>query len=117
MFGRKRRIDIQRSVGPFFRADGYESVHQRQRVPDPGAGNYSWETLQMAQYPPSGPTVAIREQVRSIAPQAFVPNQAVTVAGIATTSGQLVHQPLSNGQQDIINSFMSPLNNAGPNTP
>lgn len=95
LFRKKVRADLTSVTGPVFHIAGYESVHQRQPLPDPGAGNYSWETLQLKQQTPIGPSVAARGQVKITGQQIYV-RQGVTFAGLGTVQGQLINQPLSN---------------------
>jgi hypothetical protein len=71
----------------------YKAVWQRKPMPDPGAQNYAWESLAMAQFAPSGPSVATRKPIISTMGQMYV-GKAVVLNGIPTMAGGIVGQPL-----------------------
>jgi hypothetical protein len=70
---------------------------ERQRMPSPGAMNYSWQTLGLVPTSPISGAVAAREQFHhtGIAPQPVI-GKAVPLAGTPIVSGQVMSAPLFN---------------------
>lgn len=93
MWGRKK-IDIARpGVAAFDRVQGFAITYERQTLPDPGAGVYSYETLGLEPFSPIGAGVAVRSPTR------FTQNplygvKSVPITGMPTVAGQLIHSPL-----------------------
>lgn len=72
---------------------GYEQVWERKAMPDPGAQNYAFETLQLAPFTPIGPTERTRQPLVPTSPQIYV-NYGALLSGMGTIAGQMVGQPL-----------------------
>lgn len=74
----------------------YEMAWEKQRVPDPGAMVYSWETLGLPQFSPVGAGRGILNVIRSTQqPMAFY--HAVPLQGMPLVPGQIIFQPLVRG--------------------
>lgn len=91
-FLRKRTKKIE--IPPDPNEGLFHQVWGRKRLPGPGAMNYALESLALAPFPVSGPTVAVRQpRMVTQAPQEYV-MQAVMIAGVPTQAGQILAQPL-----------------------
>ncbi|MDE2102817.1 MAG: hypothetical protein KGL39_36570 [Patescibacteria group bacterium] len=91
----KKKIDVRNpGDGKFTRLPHtFEIAYERQNLPDPASGNYSYETLGLVRFPPSGPSVAVRQPLNTLFSQ-MIAGFVVKLSGIPTTSGQLLGQPL-----------------------
>lgn len=82
---------------------------ERQPMPDPGAMNYSYESLGLAPFTPIGAGVTTRQPMMPIGerPQPYY-QKAVILNGIPTTSGTMVLSPLFDPQNGYTN-LVTPL--------
>jgi hypothetical protein len=94
MFARKPK---KRTVteGGSRRSGWFHMFWERQPMPDPGAMNYSYESLGLAPFTPIGPSVTTRQPINPISERPLpYYNKAVVLNGIPTTSGTMVLSPL-----------------------
>ncbi len=105
-FKKKGRVVIPRHAAD----SGYRQVWQRKRLPGPGAMNMAFETLQLAQFPVSGPSIAVRDKMSVIQPQQLAVEKSVSIAGIPTTAGQVLGQPLFDPKSGM-GIGVQPMNN------
>lgn len=110
LFGRKKKVSVK------IPASGgelpFQQVWKRKRLPGPGSGNYAFETLGLAAFTPSGPSVATRTPINPLAggDQLYV-MQAVGVDGIPTVAGQVISQPLFDPNQPMAGGNSGTLQN------
>lgn len=91
---------------------GYERVPS----PDPGTGYFTYQSLALMEYPPSGPSVTVRSPLRTLSPQLVV-GFGVPQAGIAAggfVAGQIYGAPLFDPttpgySSDPVGAQISPL--------
>lgn len=73
--------------------DGYHWM--RKRLPGPGAMNYAFESMALAESTPIGPGVAQRQFWATVSPPLFVNNISAPNAGYGgVATGQYISQPL-----------------------
>lgn len=91
----KKKYDIERSgIAAYERTTTYELTYERQNLPDPGAGVYSYETLGLEPFTPIGPGVAVRRHIRETQTPLYVFAPSVPLTGMPTVAGQIQHVPL-----------------------
>lgn len=81
-----------------FTPDIFEAAYHwtKKRLPSPGAQNYAFETLALAQFTQIGAGVAQRHFFKVLQPpQLYIGGQALPVTGLGGVSaGQMIMQPL-----------------------
>lgn len=75
----------------------YNQSWERRPLPDPGAQNYAFETLDLYALTPVGPGVGQFNYIKPLQAQTYV-LQAVPLQGIPLTSGQIYGAPLGDPQ-------------------
>lgn len=86
------------SPGSRFNAN-WKFTYERKQLPSPGAQNYAYENLGLAEFSPIGPAVANRMFMRPMQPQAMWAGFTILQAGIGgLVQGTIYGTPLvSNG--------------------
>src|SRR4051812_37633492 len=91
----KKKYDVKRpGIAAFQRTNNFAITYERQRLPDPGASVYSYETLGLEGYTPIGAGVAVRRHFKETTTPVYIPGPAVPLTGMPTVAGQFVHVPL-----------------------
>lgn len=88
-------------------ADGFHWV--RKRLSGPGAMNYAFDSLALAESTPIGPGVAQRQFWATISPPLFVAEMARPVSGYGgVIQGQVLSQPLFNPYNNSFGTIPNP---------
>lgn len=93
----------------------YQGVWEKKRQPSPGAQAFAWETLSLAQFVPSGPSITVRQGFKPLpgTQQPYV-GQAVNLDGVPIVAGQMVGQPLFDPNSGYVGSGLPIVNNPFP---
>lgn len=90
-------------------ADGYHWV--RKRLNGPGAMNYAFESLALAESTPIGPGVRQRKFWATVESPLFVPDMSRPSSGYGgVLHGQAIYQPLFDPYNNRYGSIMGPQN-------
>jgi len=103
-FSRKKippqTVDQQATLSPNSRFNAnWKFTYERKQMPSPGAQNYAYENLGLVEFTPIGPSVANRQNIRPMQPQAMWAGFTIWQQGLGgLTQGTIYGTPLvSNG--------------------
>lgn len=97
-----------------FGPPGYSAHYGQTAQPTPAAMSYAYESLALIPYPPSGPSIAVRDPIKATAKPLYV-LQSIPMVGLPTVAGQLVGQPLFNPYGGYSGPSPLPINVMPPN--
>lgn len=90
-------------------AQGYTWV--RKQLPGPGAMNYAFDTLSLAESSPIGPGVRQRQFWNKLPTPLFVPSPTAPMAGLGgVVHGQTISQPLFDPYSNVYGNIKGPVN-------
>lgn len=95
--------------------DQFRLAWEKKNLPDPGTGVYAYETFGLPQFPVAGPSIRIREPLKTYQAPSYYGTQLVPLSGIPTVAGQIISSPLYNPQQGFSNSIPPPVLSPPPN--
>jgi len=108
-----RRNKVDETADRF--TDQFRLAWEKKNPPDPGTGIYAYETYGLPQFPVAGPSIVVREPLKTFASPSYYGVQLVPLSGIPTVAGQVIASPLYNPDQGFVNAIPPPQLSPPPN--